>query len=59
MLVQLNDILNLLFDMVCPNAAYEVSQDNIRAFVDLIKGPKEEKCNAVKVKKKEIVIPEP
>ena len=41
MLVQLNDNLELLHEMIYQSVGNELSQDNFRAFVDLIQGSKE------------------
>ena len=57
MLVQLNDNLELLHEMIYHSAGNELSQDNVRAFVDLIQGTKEQENITVKVKGKDIVIP--
>ena len=57
MLVQLNDNLELLHEMIYQSVGNELSQDNVRAFVDLIQGSKEQENIEVKVKGKDIVIP--
>ena len=57
MLVQLNDNLELLHEMIYQSVGNELSQDNVRAFVDLIQGSKEQENIEVKVKGKNIVIP--
>ena len=50
MLVQLNDNLELLHEMIYQSVGNELSQDNFRAFVDLIQGSKEPENIEVKVK---------
>ena len=57
MLVQLNDNLELLHEMIYQSVGNELSQDNFRAFVDLIQGSKEQENIEVKVEGKDIVIP--
>ena len=49
MLVQLNDNLELLHEMIYQSVGNELSQDNFRAFVDLIQGSKEQENIEVKV----------
>ena len=41
MFVQWNGNLDLLYEMIPQSAGNELSQDNVRAFVDLIQGFKE------------------
>ena len=57
MLVQLNDNLELLHEMIYQSVGINCRQDNVRAFVDLIQGSKEQENIEVKVKGKDIVIP--
>ena len=57
MLVQLNDSLELLHEMIYQSVGNECSQDNVRTFVDLVQGSKEQENIEVKVKGKDIVIP--
>ena len=57
MLVQLNDNLELLHEMIYQSVDMNCRQDNVRAFVDLIQGSKEQENIEVKVKGKDIVIP--
>ena len=57
MLVQLNDNLELLHEIIYQSVDNELSQDNVRAFVDLIQGSKKQENIEVKVKGKDIVIP--
>ena len=49
MLVQLNDSLELLHEMIYQSVGNELSQSNVRAFVDLIQGSKEQENIEVKV----------
>ena len=56
MLGQLNDNLELLHEMIHQSVGNELSQDNVRAFVDLIQGRKEQENIEVNVKGKDIVI---
>ena len=55
MLVQLNDNLKLLHEMIHQSVGNELSQNNVRTFVDLIQGSKEKEN--IKVKGEDIVIP--
>ena len=47
-LVQLNDNLELLHEIIYQSVGNKISQDNVRAFVDLIQSTKEQENIVVK-----------